>query len=81
MLPHIVVFIMQRPMVGDAPDEFQGLIGNRLLFKVQVADMNIRLGWQSFTVKKFTAEGSIIQRFLNLHKLEVNINYLYFSFY
>jgi hypothetical protein len=46
-------------------------VNKRVLFKVEVTDANLYRNWRGYTVKKLSDEEDIINRFTELHGINV----------
>jgi hypothetical protein len=49
-------------------------VNKRMLFKVEVTDANLYRNWRGYTVKKVSGEEDIINRFTQLHG--INVSYI-----
>jgi hypothetical protein len=46
-------------------------VNRRMLFKVEVTDANLYRNWRGYTVKKLSDEEDVINRFTELHGINV----------
>jgi len=76
VLHFLLLFILITLMVSNY--HVKMFVDKRILFKFEVSDANLYRNWRSYTVKRMTMNEEIINRFLDLHEINVKSNYDYF---
>lgn len=66
--------IIYRASTYDTPAEFLPLLDKQFLLKVEVSDANTVRGFQTYVVKKLTADVAIIQKFMQKHGIDVRFH-------
>lgn len=57
-------------MAADYPSEFDSLLDNVFIFKVEITKGNIEQNWQSYAVKRMSDDEDLIEQYKSLHMIK-----------